>query len=394
MQVQPKPFAQARFLYFIQNVHTSPASGWPVQASNPNSFDASTGELIATTSSGGLDFGHMLHYARETGGPPLRKMTFPERGRMLKALAQYLFDRKEKYYEISYRTGATKADSWVDIEGGIGNLFANASLRRVLGNMPFYVDGDAVKTSKGGTFIGHHIMVPKEGVAVHINAFNFPIWGMLEKVAVNWMAGVPAVVKPATVTSYLTEAMVKDIVASRHRARRCDPTHRRQRRRIAGHRDEPGRGDLHRQRHHGPHAEAHPRIIDESVPFNMEADSLNAIVLGPDAVPGTEEFDLFIKEVGKEMTLKCGQRCTGARRILVPQNVLEDVQIAIGKRLGGTVIGDPRVDGVRMGALAGQTQRNEVKRALDELLKGSQIVYGSADSVDVKRRRRQPRAPS
>jgi oxepin-CoA hydrolase/3-oxo-5,6-dehydrosuberyl-CoA semialdehyde dehydrogenase len=347
-------------------------------------LDAITGDLIGTTSSGGLDFAHMLHYARTVGGPPLRKMTFPERGRMLKALAQYLFDRKEKYYEISYRTGATKADSWVDIEGGIGNLFANASLRRVLGNMPFYVDGDAVKTSKGGTFIGHHIMVPKEGVAVHINAFNFPIWGMLEKVAVNWMAGVPAVVKPATVTSYLTEAMVKDIVASGIVPEGAIQL-------IVG----SAEGLLDHVMHQdvvtftgsastGRMLKKHPRIVDESVPFNMEADSLNAIVLGPDATPGTEEFDLFIKEVGKEMTLKCGQRCTGARRILVPANVLEDVQIAIGKRLGGTVIGDPRVDGVRMGALAGQTQRNEVKRALDELLKGSQIVYGSADSVDVK----------
>jgi oxepin-CoA hydrolase/3-oxo-5,6-dehydrosuberyl-CoA semialdehyde dehydrogenase len=354
--------------------------------------DASTGELVATTSSGGLDFGHMLNYARETGGPPLRKMTFPERGRMLKALAQYLFERKEKYYAISYRTGATKADSWVDIEGGIGNLFANASLRRTLGNMPFYVDGDAIKTSKGGSFIGHHIMVPKEGVAVHINAFNFPIWGMLEKVAVNWMAGVPAVVKPATVTSYLTEAMVKDIVASGIvpegaiqlivGSANPDPGSK-----AGGLLDHVMSQDVVTftgSATTGRMLKRHDRIIDESVPFNMEADSLNAIVLGPDAVPGTEEFDLFIKEVGKEMTLKCGQRCTGARRILVPQNVLEDVQIAIGKRLGGTVIGDPRVDGVRMGALAGQTQRNEVKRALDELLKGSQIVYGSADSVDVR----------
>ena len=347
-------------------------------------FDASNGELVATTSSGGLDFAHMLHYARTVGGPPLRKMTFPERGRMLKALAQYLFDRKEKYYEISYRTGATKADSWVDIEGGIGNLFANASLRRVLGNMPFYVDGDAVKTSKGGTFIGHHIMVPKEGVAVHINAFNFPIWGMLEKVAVNWMAGVPAVVKPATVTSYLTEAMVKDIIASGILPEGAIQL-------IVG--SAEGLLDTVTSQDvvtftgsasTGRMLKKHPRIVDESVPFNMEADSLNAIVLGPDAVPGTEEFELFIKEVGKEMTLKCGQRCTGARRIMVPANVLEDVQIAIGKRLGGTVIGDPRAEGVRMGALAGQAQRNEVKRALDELLKGSQIVYGSADSVDVK----------
>jgi len=346
-------------------------------------LDASTGELIATTSSGGLDFAHMLHYARTVGGPPLRKMTFPERGRMLKALALYLMERKDTYYQISYKTGATKADSWVDIEGGIGNLFANASLRRTLGNMPFYVDGEAIKTSKQGSFIGHHIMVPKEGVAVHINAFNFPIWGMLEKVAVNWMAGVPAVVKPATVTSYLTEAMVKDIVASGIVPEGAIQL-------IVG----SAEGLLDSVMHQdvvtftgsattGRMLKKHPRIVDESVPFNMEADSLNAIVLGPDATPGTEEFDLFVKEVGKEMTLKCGQRCTGARRILVPANVLEDVQIAIGKRLGGTVIGDPRAEGVRMGALAGHAQRNEVKRALDELLKGSQIVYGSTDSVHV-----------
>jgi oxepin-CoA hydrolase/3-oxo-5,6-dehydrosuberyl-CoA semialdehyde dehydrogenase len=346
-------------------------------------LDAITGDLIGTTSSGGLDFAHMLHYARTVGGPPLRKMTFPERGRMLKALAQYLFDRKEKYYEISYRTGATKADSWVDIEGGIGNLFANASLRRVLGNMPFYVDGDAVKTSKGGTFIGHHIMVPKEGVAVHINAFNFPIWGMLEKVAVNWMAGVPAVVKPATVTSYLTEAMVKDIIASGILPEGALQL-------IVG-----SAGDLLDHVMHqdvvtftgsastGRMLKRHDRLIDESVPFNMEADSLNAIVLGPDAVPGTEEYELFIKEVGREITLKCGQRCTGARRILVPHNLIEDVQIALGKRLGGTVIGDPRTEGVRMGALAGKAQREEVKRALAELLKASQVVYGDPDSVNV-----------
>lgn len=345
--------------------------------------DASTGELVATTSSGGLDFGAMLTYAREVGGPPLRKMTFPERGRMLKALAMHLMEKKDKYYAISYKTGATKADSWVDIEGGIGNLFANASLRRTLGNMPFYVDGEAIKTSKNGTFIGHHIMVPKEGVAVHINAFNFPIWGMLEKVAVNWMAGVPAVVKPATVTSYLTAAMVEDMVASGILPDGAIQL-------ICG-----SAGDLldhvisqdvvtfTGSASTGRMLKAHKRIIDESVPFNMEADSLNAIVLGPDAVPGTEEFDLFIKEVTREITLKCGQRCTGARRIMVPQNVLEDVQIALGKRLGSTVIGDPRVEGVRMGALAGKTQREEVKRALNELLKGSQVVFGDPDSVNV-----------
>ncbi|MBL7952835.1 MAG: phenylacetic acid degradation bifunctional protein PaaZ [Flavobacteriales bacterium] len=346
-------------------------------------IDAITGELIGTTSSGGLDFGAMLTYAREVGGPPLRKMTFPERGRMLKALAQYLFERKDKYYTISYRTGATKPDSWVDIEGGIGNLFANASLRRTLGNMPFYVDGEAIKTSKNGTFIGHHIMVPKEGVAVHINAFNFPIWGMLEKIAVNWMAGVPAVVKPATVTSYLTAAMVEDIVASGIVPEGALQLIVGSAEGLLDHVISQDVVTFTGSASTGRMLKAHKRIIEESVPFNMEADSLNAIVLGPDAVPGTEEYDLFIKEVTREITLKCGQRCTGARRILVPANVLEDVQIALGKRLGSTVIGDPRVEGVRMGALAGKTQREEVKRALAELMKGSQVVFGDPDSVNV-----------
>ncbi|MCO5273858.1 MAG: phenylacetic acid degradation bifunctional protein PaaZ [Flavobacteriales bacterium] len=345
--------------------------------------DAVTGETIATTSSGGLDFGRMLSYAREVGGPPLRKMTFPERGRMLKALAMYLMERKEEFYQVSYRTGATKADSWVDIEGGIGNVFANASLRRSLGNMPFYVDGDAIKTSKNGSFIGHHIMVPKEGVAVHINAFNFPIWGMLEKCAVNWMAGVPAVVKPATVTSYLTEAMTKAILESKILPEGALQL-------IVG-----SAGDLldHVESQDvvtftgsastGRKLKVHPRIIAESVPFNMEADSLNSIVLAPDAVPGTPEFDLFVKEVGREMTLKCGQRCTGVRRIMVPENLVEDVQQAISKRLAGTVIGDPRVEGVRMGSLVGLAQREEVRASLSELLKGSALVYGDPKSVEV-----------
>jgi len=345
--------------------------------------DASTGELIATTSSGGLDFGAMLKYAREVGGPPLRKMTFPERGRMLKALAMYLMDRKDEFYQVSYKTGATKADSWVDIEGGIGNVFANASLRKQLGNMPFYVDGPPVLTSRTGTFMGHHIMVPKEGVAVHINAFNFPIWGMLEKCAVNWMAGMPAVVKPATVTSFLTESMVKAIIESKILPEGALQL-------IVG-----SAGDLldHVESQDvvtftgsastGRMLKAHKEIIAESVPFNMEADSLNSIVLGPDATPDTEEFTLFIKEVGKEMTLKCGQRCTGARRIMVPENLVEDVQIALGKRLGGTVIGDPRAEGVRMGALAGQTQRKEVQEQLALLMQGSDVVYGDPKQVAV-----------
>ena len=176
--------------------------------------NAITGEVIYTASSDGLDFGGMMDYARKVGGPALRKMTFQERGRMLKALAFHLLEKKKYFYEISALTGATKADSWVDIEGGIGNLFANASLRRQFPDETYYVDGDAAKLSKEGTFIGHHMMVPKEGVAIHINAFNFPVWGMLEKIAVNLLAGVPAIVKPATLTSFLTEAVFEEIIKS------------------------------------------------------------------------------------------------------------------------------------------------------------------------------------
>lgn len=384
-RVHHRPCIAAGHLYLRgMQLHNYIAGQWVAgTGKHAELTDASTGELIATTSSGGLDFAEMLRYGREVGGPPLRKMTFPERGRMLKALALYLMDRKEEFYQVSYRTGATKADSWVDIEGGIGNLFANASLRRVMGNMPFYVDGDAVKTSKQGSFIGHHIMVPKEGVAVHINAFNFPIWGMLEKVAVNWMAGVPAVVKPATVTSYLTEAMVKAIVESKILPEGALQL-------IVG-----SAGDLldHVESQDvvtftgsastGRKLKAHPRIIEESVPFNMEADSLNAIVLAPDAKPGTPEFDLFIKECGREITLKCGQRCTGVRRIMVPEALMDDVQNALGKRLGGTVIGDPRAEGVRMGALASPDQRKEVLSQLGKLLQGSELVYGDPDQVKV-----------
>src|SRR5690606_10855042 len=177
-------------------------------------FNAITGEHIGDLSSKGFDYADILAYGRKEGGKVLRKMTFQERGRMLKALALYLLERKEKYYEVSSWTGATRIDSWIDIEGGIGNLFANASLRRQFPDLPYYVDGSAAPLSKNGTFIGHHIMVPKEGVAIHVNAFNFPVWGMLEKIAVNFMAGVPAVVKPSSVTGFLTQVVVEDIIAS------------------------------------------------------------------------------------------------------------------------------------------------------------------------------------
>ncbi len=346
-------------------------------------YNSITGEAIYEADSTGLDFGIMLDYARKVGGPALRKMTFHERGRMLKALAMHLMSKKEEFYNVSWATGATRIDSWIDIEGGIGNLFAYASLRRQFPDETYYVDGEAAKLSKNGTFIGHHICVPKEGVAIHINAYNFPVWGMLEKIAVNFLAGVPAVVKPATVTSFLTEVVVKEIVKSNILPEGALQL-------ICG----SANGILDSITNQdvvtftgsastGMKLKAHPRVISESVPFNLEADSLNASVLGPDAKPGTPEFELFVKEVCKEITVKAGQKCTAVRRIIVPSAFIEDVQIEVGKRLAKTAIGDPNVEGVRMGALAGKDQLNDVIENVKLLMKTQEIVFGDLNKVDV-----------
>jgi oxepin-CoA hydrolase/3-oxo-5,6-dehydrosuberyl-CoA semialdehyde dehydrogenase len=346
-------------------------------------YNSINGEAIYEADSTGLDFTIMLDYARKVGGPALRKMTFHERGRMLKALAMHLMSKKEEFYKISWATGATRIDSWIDIEGGIGNLFAYASLRRQFPDETYYVDGEAAKLSKNGTFIGHHICVPKEGVAIHINAYNFPVWGMLEKIAVNLLAGVPAVVKPATVTSFLTEVVVKEIVKSNILPEGALQL-------ICG----SANGILESVTNQdvvtftgsastGMKLKAHPRIISESVPFYLEADSLNASVLGPDAKPGTPEFELFVKEVCKEITIKAGQKCTAVRRIIVPSAFVEDVQIEVGKRLAKTSIGDPNVEGVRMGALAGKEQLNDVIENVKLLMKTQEIVFGNLDKVEV-----------
>jgi len=347
-------------------------------------YNAITGEEIATASSKGLDFAEMMNYARKTGGPALRKMTFQERGRMLKALALHLQEKKEQFYKLSWATGATRNDSWVDIEGGIGNLFSYASLRRQFPDETFCYDGDVAKLSKGGTFIGHHICVPKEGVAIHINAFNFPVWGMLEKIAVNLLAGVPAIVKPATVTSFLTEAVVKEIEASGILPAGalqliCGSANG-----ILDHVISQDVVTFTGSASTGKKLKSHPRLIEEAVPFNMEADSLNCCVLGPDALPGTAEFEIFIKEVQREMTTKAGQKCTAVRRIIVPEALVEDVQIALGKRLASTIIGDPNVEGVRMGSLAGAAQLKEVTEKVLELAKTQEIVFGDLANFEVK----------
>jgi oxepin-CoA hydrolase / 3-oxo-5,6-dehydrosuberyl-CoA semialdehyde dehydrogenase len=346
-------------------------------------YNAVTAQPIGAATTKGLDFKSITKYARTVGNPALRKMTFHARGNMLKALALHLRNHLDTFYKISYQSGATKADSWVDIEGGIGNLFANASLRRKFPDEVFCIDGESHNLSPNNTFMGTHILTPKEGVAIHINAFNFPVWGMLEKFAVNLLAGMPCIVKPATVTSYLTEAVVKEIIASKILPEGALQL-------ICG-----SAGDLLNHvtsqdvvtftgsASTGLMLKSNPCILRENVPFTMEADSLNCIVLGQDAAPGTAEWDIFVKEVRKEMTLKAGQRCTGIRRIFVPENKIEEMWKAIASSLSQTTIGNPLNEKVRMGSLAGETQRKEVREQVQKLLASSQMVYGSLDSVQV-----------
>ena len=346
-------------------------------------YNAITGDLISTASSEGLDYEAMTDYARRIGGKALRSMTFYERGFMLKKLALHLDSLKKKYYQISYLSGATKSDSWVDIDGGIGTLFTYASLRRQLGNQRFYVDGDTAKISKNNTFVGQHIMSPKQGVVVHINAFNFPIWGMLEKLSANLIAGVPAIVKPSEITSYLTQAMVEDIIASGIVPEGaiqldCGKGH--------GILDTLGSQDLVTftgSATTGRMLKSLPHIIQNSIPFNMEADSLNAAILGEDSAPGTANFDIFIKEVRREMTTKAGQKCTAIRRIMVPENYLEDVQIALGKSLAQTTIGDPANETVRMGAIVNKSQVDVVRNRVLEMSQKTPIVFGDLEKFEV-----------
>ncbi len=348
-----------------------------------NLYNALNGDLIGNTSSKGLDYESILNYGRSTGGSILRKMTFQERGRMLKVLALFLQEKKESYYQLSALTGATRVDSWIDIEGGIGNVFANASLRKQFPDLPYYVDGVAAPLSKNGSFIGHHIMTPKRGVAIHINAFNFPIWGMLEKIAVNLMAGVPCIVKPSEFTCFLTELMVKDIIDSKILPEGSLQL-------VCG----LGRGILDfvdiedtvtftGSAHTGKVLKALPQIADKSVAFNLEADSLNATILGKFAIPGTAEFDLFIKETTKEITVKAGQKCTAVRRIIVPDNLLDEVQKAIAARLASTKIGDPSLEGVRMGSLATRIQVDRVRESVNRLALSQEIVYGNVNEVEI-----------
>jgi len=346
-------------------------------------YNAYTGAVISTASSQGIDYRDVLAYGRETGGLTLRRMTFHERGRLLKTLAFYLLERKERYYTVSHLTGATRQDSWVDIEGGIGNLFAYSSLRRRFPDEPYYVEGDLARLSKEGTFIGHHILVPKHGVAVHINAFNFPIWGMLEKIAVNLLAGVPAVVKASEQTSFLTEAMVRDVVTSKILPEGALQLISGEGRGILDHVTPQDVVTFTGSAATGKKLKSHPALLENAVPFTMEADSLNAAVLGEDAAPGTPEFDLFIKEVRREMVTKAGQKCTAVRRIVVPEKLLDEVQAALAKELAKTIVGDPSAEGVRMGALINRLQMDRVQERLAEMTPFTPIVYGNLNAFEV-----------
>ena len=347
-------------------------------------FHAVTGEKIAEASTAGIDFAGMVRYAKQVGGPALRRLTFHERALMLKAMAQRLMARKDEFYLVSAATGATKQDSWIDIEGGIGTFFAYASRgRREFPNETFYVDGPTEALSKGGTFVGRHICVPLEGVAVHINAFNFPVWGMLEKLAPTLLAGVPAIVKPATLTSYLAEAVFRAMIEADIFPRGAIQLLSGSAGDLLDHLDSQCAVAFTGSASTGKMLKTSRAIVDHSVRFNMEADSLNYSMLGPDARAGSPEFDLFIKEVAREMTVKAGQKCTAIRRTLVPAAAVEEVMRALTKRLDAITLGDPAVESVRMGPLAGRDQVREVRKSVDAIARSAELVYGNLNDFPV-----------
>ncbi len=345
-------------------------------------LDAGTGEPVATIDSSGIDFAEVLNYGRSVAGPALRKLSFHDRAGMLKALGLKLMEQKEDFYLESFRTGATRPDGWVDIEGGIGTMLTFASKgRRELPNTRVLTEGPVEGLSRDNSFQAQHILSPLQGVAIHINAYNFPIWGMLEKIAPTLLAGVPCIVKPASQTAYLTELMVKRIIATGILPEGALQL-------ISG-----SVGDMlsHVEGQDvvtftgsattGRKLKTLPAIVNNSVRFNMEADSLNASILGTDAVAGTPEFDLFVKEVAREMTAKAGQKCTAIRRVLAPRAQIDALIAALGDRLSKTAVGLPGDEATRMGALSSYDQRDEVRARIKDLQADAEIVSGNPDEV-------------
>ncbi|MCE8009115.1 phenylacetic acid degradation bifunctional protein PaaZ [Aestuariivita sp.] len=346
--------------------------------------NAVTGAVMARAGNDTLDVAAMLAHARDVGGPGLRAMTFHDRARMLKALATHLGQHKQALYDLSFATGATQADHLIDIDGGIGTMFVFASKgRREMPDGHVYLDGEVEQLSRGGTFLGQHVCTPMRGVAVHINAFNFPVWGMLEKLAPTLLAGVPAIVKPATATCYVTELAVRTMIDSG-----ILPAGALQL--VTG-----GLGDMldhltsqdvvsfTGSAETALKLRSAPHLLKNSIRFVAEQDSLNASILGPDAVPGTPEFDLFVKEVQREMTTKAGQKCTAIRRILAPQSQVDAVIAALSKRLAQTVIGDPQAEATRMGALVSGSQKRDVLEKAAIIGSEAERVYGNPDAFEV-----------
>jgi oxepin-CoA hydrolase / 3-oxo-5,6-dehydrosuberyl-CoA semialdehyde dehydrogenase len=346
--------------------------------------DAVTGDEVARVSSAGIDMRTALDYGRTVGGPALRELTFHERGALLKAIGGMLREHRDELYEVSAHTGATLFDSKFDIDGGIGVVLTYASkAKRELPNEKIVVEGVPEPLGRGGTFLGQHILSPLRGVAVQINAFNFPVWGPLEKFAPAFIAGVPSLIKPASQTAYLTSRMVELIVESGLLPEGALQY-------VCG-----GAGDL--LDHLGEQdlvgftgsastaqrLRSHPTVVSRSVRFNAEADSLNCSILGPDATPGTPEFDLYVKQLVQEMTVKAGQKCTAIRRAFVPVDVVDDMVEAVRAKLAEVTVGNPTAAGVRMGALASLEQREEVRRSLKALQSVATVVYGDPERVAV-----------
>jgi oxepin-CoA hydrolase/3-oxo-5,6-dehydrosuberyl-CoA semialdehyde dehydrogenase len=366
----------------ITRLHSYAEGQWHAGTGSPALMvSAIDGTPIAETTSAGLDMAALLRHAHAKGGPALRALTFHQRASLLKALAQALTARKEELYALSSLTGATKADSWIDIDGGIGTLFVYASKgKRELPNETFLVDGAVEGLSRNGTFLGQHIRIPREGAALQINAFNFPVWGMLEKLAPAILGGMPVIAKPATATAYLAERAARIIVESGILPEGAFQF-------IAG-----STGDLFEHLTSqdmvgftgslatSTKLQAHPTLMKNAVHFTAERDSLNCSILGPDVEPGTPDFDIFIKEVAREMTVKAGQKCTAIRRIIVPESRMEAVSAALSKRLAGVTVGDPRLETTRMGPLASLEQRADVRAQVARLRADCDLIWGDPEA--------------
>jgi len=355
----------------------APDSGSPV-------YDAATGDLVAEVSSVGIDFGAALAYGREAGGPALREMTFHQRAELVKAVGQLLREHREELYQLSYRTGATLFDSKFDIDGGIGVLLGYASkAKRELPGDRVLVEGAPEQLGKAGQFLGQHLLTPLHGVAVQVNAFNFPVWGPLEKLAPALIAGVPSLIKPASQTGYLTARLTELIIESGLLPDGALQLVSGSAGDLLDHLTEQDLLSFTGSASTARRLRSHPNVVARSVRFNAEADSLNMSILGPDATPGTRAFEAYVKQLVTEMTVKAGQKCTAIRRALVPASQLDAVAEAVSQQLAAIVVGNPADKSTRMGALASLDQREEVRRSLKALEAAARVVYGDPEHVDV-----------